>query len=58
MVFEHTGAATWPGSIASLKTKRTAGYLWRDQRLCGADRSAPGLLPTPDDSRIVYGFKS
>jgi NADPH:quinone reductase-like Zn-dependent oxidoreductase len=33
IVFEHTGDATWPGSILSLKKGGRLGYVWCDQRL-------------------------
>ena len=57
VVVEHTGAATWPGSISFTQKQRTTGDLWRDQRFRCAHGFAAGVLSSPDAARIVYGFE-
>ena len=57
VVFEHTGAATWPGSLASLTSNGRLGDLWRHQRVCAETDLRQVFLPARNNSRFVYGFK-
>ena len=57
VVVEHTGAATWPGSISCTQEQRTISDLRRDQRLRRTHGFAASFLSTPDVARIVYGFE-
>ena len=53
VVFEHTGAETFPGSLLSLKTRRTARHLRRDVRPDGHFQPDAAVPAAVQDFRLV-----